>query len=181
MKIKFKVGDKVRVVSDSTQWYSVGDRGVVDTLDADGGCWVEFEPSPIVMDVGDADRRWRVPLKCLALVDESMVHRLDRIATDGHRFMVEDKWEVSFLYNKPITVCVIRNVHNLMRAGGIAVCNPNDVWDMATGRHKAMDSVFYNLSRLVGHGIEKDSWLNMLNAEGKIKKEYWNHYKHVEK
>lgn len=103
-------------------------------------------------------------------------------------FMV-DGYEVRFLQSAPVTVCVIRSLKDLAaRYTGIAVCNPHDKWDEATGRHKAMKSAIESGHRqsnssvqLFGNTIlaRTFSFGNKLPVKA-IQKAYWEHYKGVE-
>ena len=48
-------------------------------------------------------------------------------------------YEVRFLQDDRLTVCVIRNLHKLNeRYTGVTVLNPKDKFDAAVGRHKAL-------------------------------------------
>jgi len=51
---------------------------------------------------------------------------------------ISGDYEVRFLQDDRLTVCVIRNLHKMdERYTGITVLNPKDKFDAATGRHKA--------------------------------------------
>jgi len=120
-----------------------------------------------------------------------------------NHFVVDD-WEVAFLQNRPITVCVIRNIKKLdPRFIGMAVCNPNDKWNNAEGRHKALKDALTitkpNISwALSDDEIDTNSLFITLKNEGEreirltnmyaphglpikaIQKAYWDHYKDEE-
>lgn len=104
-------------------------------------------------------------------------------------YFVVDGYEVRFLQSAPVTVCVIRSLTDLAaRYTGIAVCNPHDKWDEATGRHKAMKSAIEEGHRqsnpsapLYGSIVITCtfSFGNKLPIKA-IQKAYWEHYKDIE-
>lgn len=100
-----------------------------------------------------------------------------------------DGYEVRFLQSAPVTVCVIRSLTDLeARYTGIAVCNPHDKWDEATGRHKAMKSAFCSSAGLKSRGRYDGGLLwAMCTCDivyslpiKAIQKAYWEHYKDIE-
>ena len=55
---------------------------------------------------------------------------------------ISGDYEVRFLQDERLTVCVIRNLHKLdERYSGMSVLNPKDEFDAAIGRHKAFKKV----------------------------------------
>lgn len=106
-----------------------------------------------------------------------------------------DNWEARFLHSNPVTLCVIRNLKKVgQRFTGLAICNPNDKWDSAKGRHKAMKDVLNPYESLAGfsisftnktdHEIEVGTPLFFRHIKPPIKaiqKAYWEHYGEVEK
>lgn len=94
-----------------------------------------------------------------------------------------DGWEVRFLHSNPVTVCVIRNLKKVeQRFTGLSVCNPNDKWDCAEGRHKALKDAFINPVIFSGEISETDINFICYNLPIKaIQKAYWEHYRMVEK
>ena len=108
---------------------------------------------------------------------------------------IVDNWEVRFLHSNPVTVCVIRNLEKIdQRFTGIAVCNPNDKWDCAEGRHKALKDALNPNENLASFSIcftnntDRDIevgtplFFRNINLPAKaIQRAYWNHYKMVEK
>jgi hypothetical protein len=114
-------------------------------------------------------------------VEDEMKKIPDHFTVDGY--------EVRFLQSAPVTVCVIRSLTDLAaRYTGIAVCNPHDKWDEATGRHKAMKSAIESGHRqsnpstpLCGSIIITCtfSYGNKLPVKA-IQKAYWEHYKDIE-
>lgn len=94
-----------------------------------------------------------------------------------------DGWEVRFLHSNPVTVCVIRNLKKVeQRFTGLAICNPNDKWDCAEGRHKALKDVLIDP---VISNCEMSEWnisFTCISLPTKaIHKAYWKHYRMVEK
>lgn len=99
-----------------------------------------------------------------------------------------DGYEVRFLQSASVTVCVIRSLKSLdEKYTGIAVCNPHDKWDEATGRHKAMKDVLHSTaylefrSRWDGEHLWGMCTSNVFYLPAKaIQRAYWEHYKEVE-
>ena len=104
-----------------------------------------------------------------------------------------ENWEVSFLQEKPLTVCVIRNLKKIdQRFVGLAVCNPKDKWSNAGGRHKALKDVLESKqSQLIQHTWYRQYapaiirghmhvFPNILPVKA-IQKAYWEYYKEEEK
>jgi hypothetical protein len=61
-------------------------------------------------------------------------------------------YEVRFLQDARLTVCVIRNLHKLdERYTGVSVLHPHDKFSAATGRHKAFKKVLENVTSEVNH------------------------------
>jgi len=100
-------------------------------------------------------------------------------------------YEVRFLQDNPITVCVIRSLTDRsQKCTGVAVCHPSDVFDEATGRHKAMKKLLefhmpsgnpknsenIALFRLIYKTIRGIEPLPVLS----IQRAYWEHYKESE-
>ena len=109
-----------------------------------------------------------------------------------NHFEVEG-YEVRFLQDAPVTVCVIRSLTDrAQKYTGISVCHPSDVWDEAVGRHKAMKNVLENSKRNVtGTGIfdtKGSAWVVTVSVEREpnflpfkeIQRAYWEHYKEIE-
>ena len=120
------------------------------------------------------------------------------------KFTIDD-WEVSFLYNVPLTVCVIRNLKQVNeRYVGVTVCNPHDIFSSAVGRHKALKKILSNCvsdvriykSVLTPNEILDLNMGNTITTHNKlvycqpgglnprlakvIQKAYWEHYKDIE-
>ena len=96
-------------------------------------------------------------------------------------FIVND-WEVSFLQENPITVCVIRNLKNIsQRFTGLAICNPHDKFQYRIGRHKALKTALEN--PVIWHAPADEyniSFTAYQLPDKAIQKAYWEHYKHLE-
>jgi len=194
MKTKFKVGDRVKVRVGDGEFFSAGDTGNIirDPYKVNDFLLVEFDLSPTVFVDEHGRHAWYVKECFLRKVHtgadwsnergkERLLTKMERIMSNNDRFVVDGKWEVSFLYNKPITACIIRNLNTLGRAGGVAVCNPKDVWDPAIGRHKAMLDAFKTVSGFARQKYSGDALKVIAGIEDRIKKAYWEHYKHLEK
>jgi hypothetical protein len=111
-----------------------------------------------------------------------------------HRFTVKE-WEVSFLQDDVVTVCVVRNMKKLdERYTGISVRNPRDKFDAAVGRHKALKTcIEENQSKMTQMAYAMISLdrlsrgLRMLRESAcrfpasEIQKAYWEHYQKIEK
>ena len=105
-----------------------------------------------------------------------------------NHFEVEG-YEVRFLQDAPVTVCVIRSLTDRsQKYTGISVCHPSDVWDEAVGRHKAMketlnDSKSFGLcAPIVRLSSSSATMLFAANATyilpvKEIQRAYWEHYK----
>jgi hypothetical protein len=66
-----------------------------------------------------------------------MTKNIDHFTVSGY--------EVRFLQDAPVTVCVIRSLTDRhQKYTGISVCHPSDKWDEATGRHEAMKDAINN-------------------------------------
>ena len=104
-----------------------------------------------------------------------------------------DGYEVRFLQNAPVTVCVIRSLTDrTQKFSGLAICHPSDTWDEAVGRHKALKDALENSKRNVtGTGTfdaKGSAWMVTVSVEGEpnflpfkeIQRAYWEHYKNVE-
>jgi hypothetical protein len=89
-------------------------------------------------------------------------------------------YEVRFLQNAPVTVCVIRSLTDrAQKYTGVAVCHPSDVWDEAVGRHKALKDVLKNgTQNVAGSSAPFDVKGNLPVKE--IQRAYWEHYKESE-
>ncbi|MFA5151006.1 MAG: hypothetical protein WC554_00455 [Clostridia bacterium] len=113
------------------------------------------------------------------------------ITKPTNHFEVED-YEVHFLQNAPVTVCVIRSLTDRsQKYTGISVCHPSDVWDEATGRHKAMKDALENSKQNVTGSAPFDvkgaAWMIIFSVKVKgnfpvkeIQRAYWEHYKNIE-
>jgi hypothetical protein len=109
-----------------------------------------------------------------------------------NHFEVEG-YEVRFLQNAPITVCVIRSLTDrAQKYTGISVCHPSDTWDEAVGRHKALKDVLNNsksnVIRSAPFSVKDSVWMVTVSVEGEpnflpfkeIQRAYWEHYKESE-
>jgi len=107
----------------------------------------------------------------------------------GNEGMSRPNWEVSFLQEKPLTVCVLRNLRFLdWKWVGTAVCNKTDVWNSETGRRIAlkhlvikMDSIdkvmqTHGVINLVGNNGIETITKRIVNPID-IQMAYWKHYK----
>ena len=96
-----------------------------------------------------------------------------------------DKWEVSFLQEDVITVCVIRHLKNInKRFVGLAVCNPRDRFNPAIGRHKALKNCVDEVADFTIFFDAKNKNTVMSKSAIPVKaiqKEYWKHYGAEEK
>ena len=103
-----------------------------------------------------------------------------------------ESYEVRFLQDNPITVCVIRSLTNRsQKYVGIAVCHPTDIFDEATGRHKALkDAINDSKSFELLSPITTFSTCSAIMSFGaraayilpvkEIQRAYWEHYKESE-
>ena len=102
-------------------------------------------------------------------------------------------YEVRFLQNAPVTVCVIRSLTDRsQKYTGISVCHPTDTWDEAVGRHKAMkDAINNSKQNITGSkplDVKGSAWMVTISIKGEtnflpvkeIQREYWEHYKESE-
>ncbi len=95
-------------------------------------------------------------------------------------------YEVHFLQDKPVTVCVVRSLKNRKwKHAGIVVCHKEDKWDEATGRHKALKKTLDEIFRgkMVLHGTRIITMLSIVDGmptEKEIQRAYWEHYKEAE-
>jgi len=98
-------------------------------------------------------------------------------------------WEVSFLQEKPLTVCVLRNLRFLdWKWVGTAVCNKEDVWNDETGRRVALMHLVIKMAS-IDNVIKREGGINLVCNDGietitkrivdpiDIQMAYWKHYK----
>jgi len=87
-------------------------------------------------------------------------------------------YEVRFLQDDRLTVCVIRNLKRLdERYTGVTVLNPKDKFDAATGRHKAFKDAIYDL---LWAGIRICSAPQNIKSS-QLNSDYWKRYGAEEK
>ena len=113
--------------------------------------------------------------------------------TKSTNYFEVEGYEVRFLQNAPVTVCVIRSLTDrAQKYTGVAVCHPSDVWDEAVGRHKALKDVLKNGTQNVAGSsapfdVKGDAWMVTFSVKVKgnlpvkeIQRTYWEHYKESE-
>ena len=103
---------------------------------------------------------------------------------DRKNYFYVGNWEVSFLQDNLLTVCVIRHLKKIdQRFTGLVVFNPKDKWSDAIGRHKALKEILsqgpYTLFTTGGIVLSSGP-ANQLPCK-LIQKAYWEYYGAKEK
>jgi len=94
-------------------------------------------------------------------------------------------YEVRFLQDDRLTVCVIRNLKRLdERYTGVSVLNPKDKWDAAIGRHKAFKKALkttYHFGQpiyAIGNWWNTDGVIETIQSlsVNQLQQDYWKRY-----
>jgi hypothetical protein len=107
--------------------------------------------------------------------------RLVDLNTQFNGFL-SGNYEIRFLQDSRLTVCVIRNLYKLdERYTGVSVLHPHDKFDAAVGRHKAFKAALANGYKSLGSFYSVQIFSVRRIPVSQLQKDYWKRYGAEEK